>query len=164
MPFYMPKMKVRYWSITKILTVKEYWNLIGREPFLARTWEPDFSQVCSFCKMLMNHNNFHFTQIPDKTNVSFSKSSKTMFLGHIWLFLVIFAWWGFFPKDPALSHTTIYGPLNHAKFQKKLMNLSRENLQTDGRMDGKMNGQTLFYRTLPAKAKGPIRPAYVTLQ
>ena len=94
------------------LTIKEYWNLIGREQFLAITWEPDFSQACSFCRMLMNHKNFHFTQIPDKTNdMIFLKSPKTMFLGHFWPFLVIFAQWGFFPKNPALSHTTIYGPL-----------------------------------------------------
>ena len=26
-------------------------------------------------------------------------------------FIVIFAWWGFFPKNLALSHTTTYGPL-----------------------------------------------------
>ena len=32
--------------------------------------------------MLMNHKNFHFTQIPDKTNdVIFLKCPKTMFLG-----------------------------------------------------------------------------------
>ena len=48
--------------------IKEYWNLIGREPFLAITWEPDFPQACSFRKLFMNHKNFHFTQIPDKTN------------------------------------------------------------------------------------------------
>ena len=65
--------------------IKEYWNLIGQEPFLALTWEPDFSQARSFCRMLINHKNFHFTQIPDKTNiVMFLNGSKTMFLGHFW--------------------------------------------------------------------------------
>ena len=40
----------------------------------------------------LNHNNFHFTQIPDKSNdVIFLKNPKTMFLGHFWSFLVIFA-------------------------------------------------------------------------
>ena len=97
------KIKVRYLSISEILTIKEYWNLIGREQFLAITWEPDFSQACSFRRMLMNHKNFHLTQIPDKTN--------DLFLGHFWPFLVIFAWWGFFRKNLALSHITIYGPL-----------------------------------------------------
>ena len=97
---------------SEILTIKKYWNLIGWEPFSAITWGPDFSQACSFRRMLMNHKNFHFTQIPDKNNdVIFLKSPKTMFLGHFWPFLVIFARWGFFPKNPALSHTTIYGPL-----------------------------------------------------
>ena len=44
--------------------------------------EPDFSQAC-FCRMLMNPKNFHFTQIPDKTNnVIFLKSPKNMILGH----------------------------------------------------------------------------------
>ena len=33
--------------------------------------------------MLMNHNNFHFTQIPDKNNdMIFLKSPKTMFFDH----------------------------------------------------------------------------------
>ena len=66
-----------------MLMIKEYGNLIGQEPFLALTWELDFSQACSFCRMLMNHNNFHFTQVPDKTNnMIFLQSPKTMFLGH----------------------------------------------------------------------------------
>ena len=57
-------------------------NLIGREQFLAITWEPDFSQAYNFPTMLMNYKNFHFTQIPDKTNdVIFLKVQKTMFLG-----------------------------------------------------------------------------------
>ena len=147
MPIYMPKIKVRYLSISEILTIKEYWNLIGREPFLAITWEPDFSQACSFRRMLMNHKNFCFTQIPDKTNdMIFLKSPKTMFLGHFWPFF------GHFCPMVILSHTTIYGLLTHVKFQKKLMSQSRENLRTDGRTDGR----DLFYKTLPAEAGGPI--------
>ena len=74
------------------MTIKEYWNLIGWEPFLAITWELDFSQACSFHRMLMNHKNFHVTKIPDKTNdVIFLKSPKGMFLGHFWPFVFIFA-------------------------------------------------------------------------
>ena len=88
--------------------IKEYWNLIGQEPFLAITWEPDFSQACSFRRMLMNHKNFHFTQIPDKTNdVIFLKSPNTMFWGHFWPFLPD----GDFFQKIQLSHTTIYGLL-----------------------------------------------------
>ena len=98
--------------ISTILTIKEYWILIDQEPYFAVTWKPDFSQECSFCRMLMNHKNFHFTQIPDKTNDKiFFKSPKTMFWGHFWAFLIIFAWLGFFPKNTALLHITIYGPL-----------------------------------------------------
>ena len=67
-PIYMPKIKVRYLSISEILTIKEYWNFIDREQFLAITWEPDISQTCSFRRMSVNHKNFRFTQIPDETN------------------------------------------------------------------------------------------------
>ena len=52
-PIYMPKIKARYQSINEILTIKEYWNLIGRETFRAITWETDFSQACSFHRMSM---------------------------------------------------------------------------------------------------------------
>ena len=62
-------------------------------------------QTCSFHRMLMNHKNFHFRQIPDKNNDAiFLKSPKTMFLGH-------FCTMGFFQKNSALPHTTIYGTL-----------------------------------------------------
>ena len=38
--------------------------------------------------MLMNNKNFHFKQIPDKTNdVIFLKSPKKMFWGYFWPFL-----------------------------------------------------------------------------
>ena len=60
--------------------IKEYWNLIGREPFLAITWELDFAQACGFHWMSMNHKNFHFTPIPDKiNNLIFLESPKTLF-------------------------------------------------------------------------------------
>ena len=120
MPIYMPKIKVRYYSISEIVTIKEYWNLIGWEPFLAITWEPDFSQACSFRRMLMNHKNFHFTQIPDKTNdVIFLKSPKTLFLGQFWPFLVIFARWDFFPeKFGSVTHNYIWPPNTMLSFRK----------------------------------------------
>ena len=88
--------------------IKEYWNLIGRELFLAITWEPDFSQACSFCRMLINHKNFHFTQIPGKTNdMIFLKSPKTMHLAIFDFFFFFFLPNGdFFPKILALPHTT----------------------------------------------------------
>ena len=90
-----------------------YWRLKNTETSLTKshfwlTWEPDFSQACSFRRMLMNHKNFHFTQISDKTNdMVFLKSPKTMFLGHFWPF---FPDGDFFQKI-RLPHATIYGPL-----------------------------------------------------
>ena len=58
--------------------------------------------------MLMNHKNFHFTQIQDKTNdMIFLKSPKAMFLGHFGPFLPD----GDFFQKIQLSHTTIDGAL-----------------------------------------------------
>ena len=103
-------------------------NLTGRHPFLAITWEPDFFQACSFCRMLMNHMNFNFAQIPGNTNgMIFLKSPKTMSLGHFWPFLPDT---DFFQKI-WLCHTQLYmGPCHH-------VSQSWENLRTDGRMDGR---------------------------
>ena len=129
--------------------IKEYWNLIGREPFLDITWEPDFSQACSFCRMLMNHKNFHFTQIPDKTNdVIFLKSPKTMFLGHFWSFLPDGDF--FSPKTPSVTHNYIWAPNTILSFKKTNKPIPRK--RTDRRTDG----QTLLYRTLPAEARSPV--------
>ena len=97
-----------------ITLLVKYWQLKNTEisladsHFLTITWEPDFSQACSFRRMLMNHRNFHFTQIPDKTiDVIFLKSPETMFwaiLDHFWSFLPN---GDFFKKNPALSHKSI---------------------------------------------------------
>ena len=77
--------------ISEISTIKEYWNLIGREQVLAITWEPDFSQACNFRKLLVNHKNFCFTYIPDKTNdMIFWKVQKPCLwaiFDHFWSFL-----------------------------------------------------------------------------
>ena len=109
MPIYIPKIKVNYWSINEILTIKENWNFIGWEPFLVITWEPDFSQAGSFLRISMNRKNFHFTLIPDKTNDAiFLKSPKTLFLAHLWSFLPD----GNFFQKIRQSHTTMwYGTL-----------------------------------------------------
>ena len=61
-----------------MLMIKEYWNITGQKPFLALTWELELDFL----------DNFHFTQIPDKTNgIIFLKSPITMFLGHFRSFL-----------------------------------------------------------------------------
>ena len=61
--------------------------------------------------------NFHFTQNPDRTNdMNFLKSPKTMFWGKFQPFLVIFARWGFFSKNPAV--TTIWVPNTMSSFRK----------------------------------------------
>ena len=90
-----------------MLMIKEYWNLIGQEPFLAITWELDFSQACSFRRILMNHNNFYLTQIPGKSHDMFF-FCLTMFLA----ILVHFCPMGiFFPKKSgSVTHNYIRTP------------------------------------------------------
>ena len=79
----MPKIKVRYQSINKVLTIKEYWDFFGQELFLAITREPDFPNACSFSRMLKDHKNFRFTPIPDKTNdMIFLKTCLLAFFDH----------------------------------------------------------------------------------
>ena len=149
MPIYIPKIKARYYSISEIWTIKEYWNLIGWESFLAITWETDFSQAWSFRRMLMNHRNFRFTQIPDKTNdVILLQSPVTMFLGLFLPFLVIFARWGFFPKKPSSATQLYMVPNTTLSFRKKWAN-SEKTSRTDRRTD-KRSDRPYFI--------GPFRP------
>ena len=94
-------------SKSDINLLVKYWRLKNTEISLA---ESHFSQACSFRRMLMNHKNFHSTQIPDKTNDAIFLSPKTMFLGHFWPFLVILPDGDFFLKI-WLCHTQLYmGP------------------------------------------------------
>ena len=105
--------------------------------------------------MLMDHKNFHFTQIPDKTNNTIFL--KTMSLGHFRPFLVIFARWAFFPKKSgSVTHNYIW-PLTPWEVSEKLMCQSGENLRRDGRTEGRAEGRRDHYRTVPAEARGPIK-------
>ena len=79
-----------------------------------------------------------------------------MFLGHFWPFSVIFARWGFLPKNSALSHITRYGPLTPCWVWEKTNEPTLIKL-TDRRKDGRTDGQILFHRTLPAETGGPKR-------
>ena len=60
------KIKFRCQYINEILIIKEYWYLIGQETLLAITWEPNFSQTCSFCRMLKGNKKFRFKLIQAK--------------------------------------------------------------------------------------------------
>ena len=150
----MPKFRVRYWSKSEILTIKEYWNLIGWEPFLAITWEPDFSQACSFCRMLMNHKNFHFTKLPDKNDdVIFLKSPKAMF----WAIFGHFCLMEIFSKNLALPHTTIYEPLTSCQVSEKTNELILRKL-TDRWKDGWLRRKDGHCRqTLPTHCQGKLK-------
>ena len=113
-----PQMKIFFLLIfSEILMIKEYWNLIGRELLLSITWELHFSEACSFPRILMNHKNFHLTQIPDKHNgVIFLKSAETMFLDHFWPFL---SYEDSFQKNPAVIYNYIWAPNIMLSFKKK---------------------------------------------
>ena len=149
MPICIPKIKVRYQSINEILRIKEYWNLIVREPFLSITWEIDFSQACGFCRMSKDHKNFRFTPIPDKANdLIYFKSPKNIVF---WSFLTSY----FSRKSSPVTCNWIWTA-------KTILNLSKNKQansekaygqmggRTDYTADGQMEGQTLFHRTLLA--------------
>ena len=83
----------------------------------------------------------------------FSNKFKNPVFGPFWVHFPNF--WGkkIFLENPALSGTTSYGFLAPCQNLKKLMIQFKENARTDGRKEG----QTLFYRTLPATAGSPIK-------
>ena len=83
---------------------------------------------------------------------NFSINSKNPVFGTS---LVHFAnFWGknIFSRNPALTSTTSYGFLApYQNLEKTNDNIPRK------QMEGWKDGQTIFYRTLPATAGGPIR-------
>ena len=70
-------------------------------------------------------------------------------MSHFWFIFSIFEAKKFFPENLALSRTTSY------RFLAPCQNLERMEVQKDGRTEGWKDGQTLFYRTLPATTWGP---------
>ena len=103
---------VKYWQLknTEISLVESFgYNLVIKNTIISLviTWEPDFSRECSFRRMLMNHKNYHFTQIPDKTNdVTFLKTQKLCFLAFLCIF-GHFCMMGIFSKKSG-CHTQLY--------------------------------------------------------
>ena len=88
--------------------------------------------------MLMNHKNFHFTQIANKTNdVIFLKSPKTLFwvsLYNFWSFLLNR---DFFQKNQAVIHNCIWAPNTMLSSEKTNEPIPRKltDRQKDGRKD-----------------------------
>ena len=73
---------IYYWNTDELKILKSH----CLKAIFVFTSELEFSQACSFLRMLMNHKNCDFTQIPVKTDdLIFLKSRKNMFLGHFWL-------------------------------------------------------------------------------
>ena len=116
MATYMPKIKVRYTSISEILTIKEYWNLIGPEPLFAIIWETRFFPSMQFSQNVNESEGLSLTQIRDKTNDKiFLKSPKTMYLGHFWAFLPK---WRFFPEKCRSQHNYTWDSNTTLRFRK----------------------------------------------
>ena len=113
-----------------MLTIKEYSNLIGWQPWTKHVISSEICVKLNFL-WLMNHK-FNFTQISELMTFSY-KVQKTCF----W---AIFAQWGL---NLAVTHNYVWVPY--------IMLSSRRNLWANSE---KTYGQTLFYRTLLAKAGG----------
>ena len=92
----------------------KYWRLKNTEISLAKShfWlqleNQIFPKHAVFAERLLNHKNFRFTQIPEKTNdMIFLISPKTLSLDHFWSFLVFYAHGDFFQKIQYF-HTQLY--------------------------------------------------------
>ena len=140
MPIYIPQIKVKYQSINVILKIKEYWNLIGQK-LLTITWEPHFSQACTFPRILKDHNNFRFTPIRDKiSDLIFLKSRKNLVF---WPYLTIFDIILFSKKSCSVTCNQIWAPNTKLSVRKnKWANSGKTYGQTRGRTDYRADGQT----------------------
>ena len=83
-----------------------------------------------------------------------NKFKKPCFLAHFGSIFPIFGAKKTFSENPALSRTTSY------EFLAPCQNLENVNdtiqrKRLDRRKDGRTDRQSLFYRTLPATARGP---------
>ena len=100
------------WNTDDLRILKSHWL----RAIFSFTWELDFSQACSFLRVLMNHKTFDFTQIPNKTyEVNFLKSPKTMFWGifdHFYLMGV------FSKKSSSVTHNYTWTPNIMLSFRK----------------------------------------------
>ena len=89
-----------------------------------------------------------------------NKFKKTCFWPIFGPFSPIFGAKKIFLENPALSCTTSYGFLaphqNLEKVNDTVQNICLERWKDRRMGDGRMDGQTLFYRALPATVGGPI--------
>ena len=104
---------VKYWQLnnTKIsLAESDFWLYLENQIFPKHA-------VFAECQWTIRTFILHKFQTKPVT-WDFLKSPKTMFLGHFWPFLVIFAQWGFFPKKIRLTHNYIRAPNSMLSFRK----------------------------------------------
>ena len=86
----------------------------------------------------------------------FSNKFKNPIFDPFWAHFPNFQGKKFFLENPALSHTTPYGFLAQCKNLEKV-NDTIQRKHPQRWKDGWKNRETLFYKTLPASAGGPIK-------
>ena len=146
---------IHYWNIDDSRIVEPHWL----RPIFSYNLRTRFSLSMQFWQKVMQknlHTNFRFTVIPDKTNsMIFFKSSKTLFLGHIWPFLVIFARWAFFSKKIYSATLNYIWALNiMLNFRKNQWSNSEK---IYGQTKDRAERQILLPRTLLAIAGSPTK-------
>ena len=133
---------LKMWLIKKSYWLRTFWPV---------SQKLEFSQIWYLCSNTANNINFHYRTNPVKTNDKiFQYIQQT-------LFLPIFPILGakkFFLDNPGLSCATSY------RFLASCQNLEKNNdtiprQRSDRQKERRKDGQTLFYRTLPANARGP---------
>ena len=89
----------------------------------------------------------------------FSNKLKKPCFGTFWTLFPNFGVKKNLPKNPALSRTTSFEFLAPCQISEKANDaIPRKRLdrRTNGRTEGRKDGQTLFYKTLPATTGVPI--------
>ena len=97
--------------------------------------------------MLMNHKNFHLTQIPDKTNDNFLKKSKNPVFGYFSLM------GNFSKKSGSVTCNYIWATNSMLRLRKKITSQFRQNLQKDGRMNRRTD--TSYFPAEDGRPKNP---------
>ena len=127
--------------------------------FWPKSQEQNFSQLWVLCRNTTKNINFHYRTNSGKTNAQiFQEIGKTLFLAHFGAIFPIFGAKKIFSENSGLSRTTSYAILAPCQNLEKINDkIPRK------RPYRRKDGQTLFYRTLPATTGGPIRNSSKTL-
>ena len=117
--------------------------------------EQPFSQIWDLCRNTTNNISFHYRTNSVKINDQiFHYTQKNLSLGHFWSIFPNIWRKKFFSRNYGSIAQTSYGYLAPNQNSEKTNANSKK---TPGQKDGRKDGETLFYRTLPASDGGPIK-------